>query len=708
MVKSRLHKDIQYKETYAIDPDDIGFETSIYEITLFDEDVEIALGKPKYEYSSKHIIYFPVYLLVNEDPVSKIGIYELPDNQMIQSMDEDEDYEINEKNVILYIKKEYYTKIMKKNKKDRPETLPLPTPPPPGAAADVTHTPPLPPPQDEDVFTLKIPLGKQSPAVKAAEETTKHGIFVNNPTTIIAAPPQQLPEETAEDAAEYKKQFKEGPRNIWLKNFMKNDNYNIIDNEGGGDCFFAVIRDAFKQIGKDTTVEKLRALLSREATEELYQNYRSLYMMFLGNFQENEKKLKSIKDNSKIIKKRITNSDDKRINEELLQQAKKLVAEYKDVEKENVLVREYMQEFDFMKDITNLEKLREFIQTREFWADTWAISTLEKLLNIKVVIFSQQSFQEGDLDSVLKCGQLNDSDLERQGNFKPDFYIMTAYKNNNHYMLITYNDRNIFKFPEVPFGVKSLVVNKCMERNSGPYYLIEDFRSLKTKLGLPPNEGEYESDEDADEGDTNKTSQLHDIDLYNKDVVFQFYSKSDPKPKTGRGSGEKIPDIRLLDFTELNKIPNWRRMLDDTWTTKFEVDGKKWQSVEHYMLGAQFRKGFPHFYIQFSLDSGSDMSRDLDMARLAGENAVIRKDVMHKDVKLRDKHITIDPDFYEVKMEPRHERERIIALQSKFTQNLDLKHVLLETKDAKLVRFVRSKPTEPDMFLMKLRKKITK
>ena len=32
---------------------------------------------------------------------------------------------------------------------------------------------------------------------------------------------------------------------------MKNDNYDIINNEGGGDCFFAVIRDAVKQMIDD-------------------------------------------------------------------------------------------------------------------------------------------------------------------------------------------------------------------------------------------------------------------------------------------------------------------------------------------------------------------------------------------------------------------------------------------------------------------------
>lgn len=39
----------------------------------------------------------------------------------------------------------------------------------------------------------------------------------------------------------------------------------------------------------------------------------------------------------------------------------------------------------------------------DFWAETWTISTLERILNIKIIILSVEAFKEGDLKNVLQC-----------------------------------------------------------------------------------------------------------------------------------------------------------------------------------------------------------------------------------------------------------------------------------------------------------------
>ena len=119
------------------------------------------------------------------------------------------------------------------------------------------------------------------------------------------------------------------------------------------------------------------------------------------------------------------------------------------------------------------------------------------------------------------------------------------------------------------------------------------------------------------------------------------------------------------------------------------------------MSGAQYKKGFPDFYMLFSLDSESEISKSVDMAV-----AATSKSGKYNDILLRPDNVTVDADFFGAERSPRNVEERYRAIEAKFSQNLDLKRILMDTKRAKLVKFVRRNDPEPDMLLMKLRKEL--
>jgi len=93
-----------------------------------------------------------------------------------------------------------------------------------------------------------------------------------------------------------------------------------------------------------------------------------------------------------------------------------------------------------------VEDFKKVIKTCEFWADDWAISTLERILKIKMILFSSESWKEGDNKNVLVCGQIIDNIMKEEGVFEPQYYILADYTG-NHYKLITYMNHKIFNFP---------------------------------------------------------------------------------------------------------------------------------------------------------------------------------------------------------------------------------------------------------------------
>jgi hypothetical protein len=121
------------------------------------------------------------------------------------------------------------------------------------------------------------------------------------------------------------------------------------------------------------------------------------------------------------------------------------------------------------------------------------------------------------------------------------------------------------------------------------------------------------------------------------------------------------------------------------------MDNKNWKSVEHFVLGSQYKNKYPDVYLKFSLDTGSDISGDLSLA----------KKRIHPD------YVIIDNEKVKaIKDDTKDLENREMAIKAKFTQNEDFKNLLILTKTAFLQKFIPGNLPEPNHYLMKLRKEL--
>jgi predicted NAD-dependent protein-ADP-ribosyltransferase YbiA (DUF1768 family) len=408
--------------------------------------------------------------------------------------------------------------------------------------------------------------------------------------------------------------------------------------------------------------------------------------MFVESIQTGETDMKELNKLNNELRSRLRNSKDSQEQQTIIMDAKDVARKYKLLKSEVKVTREMLNEFKFMKKVQSLDDLKKIVKTCEFWGDMWAISTLERILNIKLVIFSSEAWKQGDSHNVLQCGHLYDAILEEKGSFEPEYYILLDHTG-DHYKLITYKNHRIFIFKDIPYVIKMDITKNCLQGTSGPYSIIPQFKQFNDELGI---EEPIELNVDVIKESENS--------LYDNSIVFQFYKKSNNKPLPGKGNGEKIPMDRVKEFSQLAEISEWRRKLDNEYTAPFELDGHKWKTVEHYYQANKFKNTNKEFYLLFSLDSGSKISDDVDMAKSAGS-----KTGKHNKDLLRSKDIKIDPEFYGGAEETLMEN----AIYAKFNQDkTDLKRTLLLTKKAKLLHYKPAKEAEVANSLMLVRSKL--
>jgi len=677
MVLSKIDSEISYPELKSVDSDDFKKEANLYQIEIDGIEVIIAVGNSKNTFENKNILFFPVYLVKHNNKVIQIGVYEIKASDYISHLDDSNNLDVEKLNDPLIYN--FVTDSMLKKNRMEPEKplrkIDKEKEKEKEKESDDES-------DDESNIEIEEPVGEIPPERK--------GLFVF--TKGVPIPPllkEETKKKSAELTLEYNGKSKDPKKDNWVQKFMENKNYDIIDNEGGGDCLFATIRDAFSSIAQQTSVDKLRKRLSEEANEALFLNYRKNYDDAKQTIIDETNQIKQYDIEYASIRQSFANVIDMREKKLLADTATETKKLHDNLVQNKKMTKKLLDEFDFMEGIDTLEKLKKKIRHCTFWGETWAISTLERVLNIKTINLSSEAYKSGDLTNVLNCGQLNDNILQNKGVFTPEFYVILDYTG-YHYKLISYKKKQIFKFSEIPYAIKKLVVDKCMERNAGPFSLIPDFQRFKTGNVKPVfKEPQYE-----------ELTEAKLRGLYDDEIVFHFYSKSNDKPLPGKGAGEKIPNNIVKEFTELANIKEWRKKLSNFWIQKFTLDNHQWASVEHYYQASKFKNGFHDFYLSFSLDSGTDLSKDPSMAKAAGG-----KTGLYNGKLLRPVEVSIDADFFS-KTTNRENKEMYAAQHAKFTQNKDLEELLLATKNAKLTHHVRG--AEPVIFdnLMMIREKI--
>jgi predicted NAD-dependent protein-ADP-ribosyltransferase YbiA (DUF1768 family) len=691
MVRSKLNPDVNYREFKQLERDDADYDATLYEIELLGKEIRIAIGRGKTD--KKGIIYYPMYLINTDDRVVKqIGVFEIRADQASDMLDDDDDLDIDKlPHPLIY---SFVTAAMLEAD-SRGKKAPIVLEEEKEEKEEEQEE------QEEQEEKEKEEKEKEEEVIAALEEQEQKGDddALRSKMKALALPPQTKENAQAEHA-EYKKQ----PDQPWIQTHMQNNNFGITDNEGGGDCLFAVIRDAYRSRGKYVEVPELRRKLAAQATEDVFQNYKEKHTMTADAIAATSAEMRVLVDANAKLKERLERTTEAKEQQAVIAESRRNAAQFKRLKAEVALSKELLQDFHFMKHVNTLEDFREMLKSCAFWADTWAISTLERVLRIKLIILSSERFHAGETGGVLQCGQLNDRVLEDQGSFEPDFYIMAEHTG-SHYKLVTYRGESLLTFREIPYDIKVMVTEKCMERNAGPYYLIPQFRTFREEeLGLKGLEEDQvlgRAHAHASATHSLASADHSSAPLYDDATVFQFYSKSMDKPLPGTGSGETIERADIPKYAELAKeSPQWRKMLSNLWEPPgddrakalFLLDDHKWRTLEHYMQGSKFRKENPKQYLQFSLDSDSDLSKSPELAQTKGKGKDKDKD---KD------NVQMDADYG-----AREEKEREDAQYAKYSQNSYLSDMLLHTRNAKLVQFRRGKPPIVCDELMRVRHRL--
>ena len=97
MVLSKI-SNIEYIDTDAIHENDRNIERSTYDIILENIDDKyhtVIFGNVNYDHQNKGFVFFPIYLVNNDEVQKQIGVFECSQDKLNSILDEDGDIDPN-------------------------------------------------------------------------------------------------------------------------------------------------------------------------------------------------------------------------------------------------------------------------------------------------------------------------------------------------------------------------------------------------------------------------------------------------------------------------------------------------------------------------------------------------------------------------------------------------------------------------------------
>jgi len=643
MVKSILDSTIEYTETNEIDKDDIGIDATLYETNFYGIMVGFVLGNPKYTYLDKNIIYYPIYLVKNDEITEQIGLYELLSINQQSIIDSDGDIDLNRlEKPLLY----EFTYILLSTKNKTPTLVSKKSPKWISKFMRDDNYDIIDTKYDGDCFfsTLKLALDANGPNDISIADMRE--ILSSNATEDLFLHYKILYDGYNDRAINLQREIKNVKQRLKT---MKTQMENTKDHH--------LIKTLVKQY-KDFKETK-ESLLKEQ--EFLIQDLTEV------KFMDNIENLETLK-----IKMKTQDY-------------------WADMWAIPILERELNLKTIIFSEMNYQEGDEMNILQCGHTNDTGleASATFEPSFYVLVCYFGGYHYQ---------MITYNDKKFFTYEEIPEEIKKMVVdkclEKIAGPYSLIP-------EFKAAAIASKMASASASISASASTSATASASASTSATASASAS-----ASASSDVVVISPPLEELSSDLYDNATVFRFYSKSAAKPFPGKGQGELLGPEGRDHYLELAKIPDWRKKLDNFWLAEFKLDGHKWSSVEHYYQGSKFKKNNKEFYIKFSLDSkDSSFAKDPVLAKAAGGKTGKSEgeQVRPKNIVVDPDFFTKPSP--ESKF-TRGEIEMETAMRAKFTQHADLKTLLLATKKAKLEHVKIGRPPEIYNNLMRIRREL--